>query len=108
MSILVKLSNLMRVLTSDAIQDPTKVEAKVRKDMHKRRYEHEKSNEENKLTKEQKHEKDDNKRMENEKFRGTRAAVFKVRYISNPSHQFKVRKNAQQHALTGCWLQHVR
>ncbi|TIA87547.1 hypothetical protein E3P99_03125 [Wallemia hederae] len=101
----VKLSNLMRVLASDAIQDPTKVEAKVRKDMHKRKVEHERTNEENKLTREERHEKDDNKRAENEKVRGTRAAVFKVRYMTNPSHQFKVRKNAQQHGLSGCWLQ---
>ncbi|TIA97312.1 hypothetical protein E3P92_03023 [Wallemia ichthyophaga] len=101
----VKLSNLMRVLASDAIQDPTKVEAKVRKDMHKRKAEHERANEENKLTREERHEKDDSKRAENEKTRGTRAAVFKVRYMNNPSHQFKVRKNAQQHGLSGCWLQ---
>lgn len=105
---LVKLSNLMRVLASDAIQDPTKVEAKVRRDMQKRKIDHERMNEENKLTKEQRHEKDENKRLENEKSRGTRGAVFKIKNMSNPSHQFKVRKNAQQHSLSGCWLQNEK
>ncbi|TIB76540.1 Pre-mRNA-splicing factor 3 [Wallemia mellicola] len=104
----VKLSNLMRVLASDAIQDPTKVEAKVRRDMQKRKIDHERMNEENKLTKEQRHEKDENKRLENEKARGTRGAVFKIKNMSNPSHQFKVRKNAQQHGLSGCWLQNEK
>jgi U4/U6 small nuclear ribonucleoprotein PRP3 len=33
---LVKISNLMRVLGSDAIQDPTKMEAHVRKQMAER------------------------------------------------------------------------
>ena len=46
----VRLANLMKVLTSDAVQDPTKVEAKVRKEVAMRAYKHEKDNEERKLT----------------------------------------------------------
>lgn len=37
-----KLSNLMRVLGTDAIQDPTKMEAHVRKQMMERQKKHEK------------------------------------------------------------------
>ena len=37
-----KLSNLMRVLGNDAIQDPTKMEAHVRKQMQERQKKHEK------------------------------------------------------------------
>lgn len=53
----VKLSNLMRVLGSDAVQDPTKVEAHVRKQMAERQRKHEVANQQRKLTKEQRSEK---------------------------------------------------
>ena len=53
----VKLSNLMRVLGSDAVQDPTKMEAHVRKQMADRQRKHEAANASRKLTKEQKTEK---------------------------------------------------
>ena len=39
---IVRLSNLMKVLTSDAIQDPTRVEAKVRREVAMRKHNHEK------------------------------------------------------------------
>ena len=51
------MSNLMRVLGNEAIQDPTKVEAHVRAQMAKRNETHEKMNEERKLTPEQRKEK---------------------------------------------------
>jgi U4/U6 small nuclear ribonucleoprotein PRP3 len=47
----------MRVLGQEAIQDPTQIEAKVRKEMEERQLEHEKANETRKLTKEEKREK---------------------------------------------------
>lgn len=53
----VNLSNLMRVLGSDAIQDPTKVEAEVRAQMERRAAAGRKHNEEKKLTEEEKREK---------------------------------------------------
>merc|ERR1719470_664711 len=49
----VKISNLMRVLASEAVQDPTKVEAHVRAQMAARQKKHEAANEERKLSKEQ-------------------------------------------------------
>lgn len=53
----VKLSNLMRVLGSEAVQDPTKVEAHVRKQVADRQRRHESANQQRKLTKEQRTEK---------------------------------------------------
>ena len=66
----------MKVLTSDAVQDPTKVEAKVRREVALRKRGHEKMNEERKLTDEQRREKIENKKVEEEK-RGIFGAVFK-------------------------------
>lgn len=96
----VGLKNLMKVLTSDAIQDPTRVEARVRREVAMRRHTHEKMNAERKLTDEQRREKREIKKAEQEK-KGMFGAVFKVKVLSDPAHQFKVRKNAEQLSLTG-------
>lgn len=96
----VRLSNLMKVLTSDAVQDPTRVEARVRREVAMRKHTHEKTNAERKLTDEQRREKIENKKSEQEK-KGIVGAVFKVKTLTDPSHRFKVRKNAEQLNLTG-------
>ncbi|EGO03404.1 hypothetical protein SERLA73DRAFT_69277 [Serpula lacrymans var. lacrymans S7.3] len=96
----VRLSNLMKVLTSDAVQDPTRVEARVRREVAMRKHTHEKMNAERKLTDEQRREKVENKKVEEEK-KGIYGAVFKVKSLSDPAHRFKVRKNAEQMNLTG-------
>lgn len=49
-----KISNLMRVLGTDAIQDPTKMEAVVRKQMAEREQKHIDENRSRKLTREEK------------------------------------------------------
>lgn len=54
----VRLANLMKVLTSDAVQDPTRVEAKVRREVAQRAHKHEQDNEERKLTPEQRKQKE--------------------------------------------------
>ncbi|KAJ7054351.1 pre-mRNA processing factor 3-domain-containing protein [Mycena amicta] len=94
----VRLSNMMKVLTSDAVQDPTKVEARIRREVAMRKHTHEKMNEERKLTDEQRREKEDK--------RGIYGAVFKVKVLSDPAHQFKVRKNADQLNLSGLCILH--
>ncbi|KAG6853010.1 hypothetical protein C0991_007493 [Blastosporella zonata] len=96
----VGLKNLMKVLTSDAIQDPTRVEARVRREVAQRKHGHEKMNAERKLTDEQRREKKETKKAEQEK-KGIYGACFKIKVLSDPAHQFKVRKNAEQLALTG-------
>lgn len=90
----------MKVLTSDAVQDPTRVEARVRREVAMRKHAHEKMNAERKLTDEQRREKVESKKSEEEK-KGIYSAVFKVKTLSDPSHRFKVRKNAEQMNLTG-------
>lgn len=66
----------MKVLTSDAVQDPTRVEARVRREVAMRRHGHEKMNAERKLTDDQRREKIEAKKAEEEK-RGIYGAVFK-------------------------------
>ena len=85
-----------------------------------RKHQHEKMNAERKLTDEQRREKIETKKAEEEK-KGIYGAVFKyvltivialacpplilhfhrVKTLSDPSHRFKVRKNAEQMNLTG-------
>lgn len=66
----------MKVLTSDAVQDPTRVEARVRREVAMRKHTHEKTNAERKLTDEQRREKIENKKSEQEK-KGIVGAVLK-------------------------------
>ncbi len=107
----------MKVLTSDAVQDPTRVEAKVRREVAMRKHTHEKMNAERKLTDDQRREKVENKKIDEEK-KGIYGALFKcflsayilcngtdalsrIKSLTDPSHQFKVRKNAEQMNLSG-------
>lgn len=53
----VRIANLMRVLGTEAVQDPTKIEAEVRRQMMARQTAHKKHNDEKKLTSEQRKEK---------------------------------------------------
>ena len=66
----------MKVLTSDAVQDPTRVEARVRREVAMRKHTHEKMNAERKLTDEQRREKIETKKAEEEK-KGIYGAVYK-------------------------------
>ncbi|KAI9507830.1 pre-mRNA processing factor 3-domain-containing protein [Russula earlei] len=96
----VRLANLMKVLTSDAVQDPTRVEARVRREVAMRKHTHDKMNAERKLTDEQRREKIETKKAEEDK-KGIYGAVFKISTLSDLAHRFKVRRNAEQLALTG-------
>lgn len=72
----VRLVNMMKVLTSDAMQDPARVEARVRREVAARKHTHEKMNTERKLTDEQRREKVDAKKADEEK-KGIYGAVYK-------------------------------
>ncbi|KAF8726543.1 hypothetical protein AX14_007747 [Amanita brunnescens Koide BX004] len=96
----VRLSNLMKVLTSDAVQDPTRVEARVRREVAMRKHQHEKMNAERKLTDEERRQKIETKKAEEDK-KGIYGAVYKITKLSDPAHQFKVRRNAEQMNLSG-------
>ncbi|KAJ7190948.1 pre-mRNA processing factor 3-domain-containing protein [Mycena pura] len=101
----VRLSNMMKVLTSDAVQDPTRVEARIRREVAMRKHVHDKLNSERKLTDEQRREKVETKKAEEDK-RGIHGAIFKVKILSDPAHRFKVRKNAEQMNMTGLCILH--
>lgn len=75
-----RLANLMKVLTSDAVQDPTKVEARVRREVAMRKLTHEKMNEDRKLTDEQRKAKIEAKKTEEEK-KGLYGAVYRYVHI---------------------------
>ncbi|XP_060559234.1 U4/U6 small nuclear ribonucleoprotein Prp3-like isoform X1 [Ruditapes philippinarum] len=96
----VRMANLMRVLGSEAVQDPTKVEAHVRAQMAKRQKAHEEANAARKLTKEQRREKKISKIKEDTSL-GVHIAVYRVKDLSNPSKKFKVETNAKQLFMTG-------
>ena len=97
----VKMSNLMRVLGTEAVQDPTKVEAHVRAQMSKRLAAHEKANAERKLTPEERKAKA-RRKLEEDTTYGVHVAIFRIKSLANPSKKFKVMTNANQLNLTGC------
>ncbi|VDM97654.1 unnamed protein product [Thelazia callipaeda] len=101
----VKLSNLMRVLGSDAVQDPTKVEAHVRKQVAERQRKHETANQQRKLTKEQRSEKKIRKIKEDTSL-AVHVALYKVKSLVHPAKKFKVEMNAKQLHMTGLILLH--
>uniref|UniRef100_A0A336LWG7 CSON006697 protein n=1 Tax=Culicoides sonorensis TaxID=179676 RepID=A0A336LWG7_CULSO len=96
-----RISNLMRVLGTEAIQDPTKIEAHVREQMAKRQKLHEDMNNARKLTVEQKREKTIRKIKEDVSL-GVHVAVYRIRDLhSNASKKYKVETNAKQLLMTG-------
>eukprot|EP01027_Heterolobosea_sp_BB2_P018115 GEZU01025577.1.p1 GENE.GEZU01025577.1~~GEZU01025577.1.p1 ORF type:complete len:540 (-),score=140.42 GEZU01025577.1:60-1631(-) len=97
----VSISNIMRVLGTEASQDPTKVEAIVREQMKGRLQNHQARNEARKLTPEQRREKK-LKKIEQDKATDTVVALYKVTEIPDGQKKFKVDMNAQQLHLTGC------
>lgn len=101
----VKLSNLMRVLTSEAVSDPTKIEARVRREIAARKEAHERQNAERRLTDEQRTEKKEQKK-EREEEKGLYCHVYRVKHLISGRHKFKVRRNALDHNLTGVTVFH--
>ena len=72
----VRIANLMRVLCSEAVQDPTKVEATVRAQAAERQKKHEKANSDRQLSKEERSAKKVAKLSEDTS-QGVHIAVFK-------------------------------
>ncbi|XP_076447433.1 U4/U6 small nuclear ribonucleoprotein Prp3-like [Babylonia areolata] len=96
----VRMANLMRVLGTEAVQDPTKVEAHVRAQMAKRQRAHEEANAARKLTTEQRRDKKIRKIKEDTSL-GVNVSVYRVRDLSNPAHKFKLETNSKQLFMTG-------
>ncbi|KAJ2551891.1 U4/U5/U6 small nuclear ribonucleoprotein prp3 [Coemansia sp. RSA 1933] len=99
-----RMSNFMKVMATQSVPDPTKLEAEVRKQMSERLEKHVAQNQARKLTKEQRTEKAASKAQDVEARDGLVCAVFKVSKLSHPQHRYKVSVNATQMNLSGCAL----
>ena len=96
-----KISNLMRVLGNEAVQDPTKIEAHVREQMARRQKDHDDANQSRKLTVEEKREKKI-KKLKEDTSMGVQVSVYRIRDLHNvQSKKFKVETNAKQLFMTG-------
>lgn len=96
-----RISNLMRVLGTEAVQDPTKMESHVREQMVKRQKAHEEANRARKLTVDQKRDKKMRKIREDTSM-GIYVSVYRIKDLhNNASKKFKVETNAKQLLMTG-------
>jgi U4/U6 small nuclear ribonucleoprotein PRP3 len=101
----VKISNLMRVLGSEATADPTAIEAEVRRQMAERAAAHQDRNLARMLTPAERREKKMRKLLDKPTEEGgepvKQVAVYKVGELATPQLKFKVEVNAKENHLTG-------
>lgn len=100
----VKLTNLISVLSSDSIKDPTSVEMRVRREVEGRRLQHEQDNQERRLSKEERAQKIADKAERDKQTKGVFTAVFRIESLVDDQHRYKVNVNARQLHLTGITL----
>ncbi|XP_060175360.1 protein RDM16-like isoform X2 [Lycium barbarum] len=99
----VKMSNLMKVLGSEATQDPTKLEMEIRSAAAEREQAHVDRNIARKLTPDERREKKERKLFDDPNIAPeTIVSVYKINDLSHPQTRFKVDVNAQENRLTGC------
>ncbi|XP_075484056.1 protein RDM16-like isoform X1 [Primulina tabacum] len=98
----VKMSNLMKVLGSEATQDPTKLEMEIRSAAAEREQAHIDRNVARKLTPKERREKKERKLFDDSNSLDTIVSVYKINDLSHPQARFKVDINAQENRLTGC------
>eukprot|EP00656_Telonema_subtile_P011046 TRINITY_DN1541_c0_g2_i1.p1 TRINITY_DN1541_c0_g2~~TRINITY_DN1541_c0_g2_i1.p1 ORF type:complete len:532 (+),score=97.98 TRINITY_DN1541_c0_g2_i1:94-1689(+) len=99
----VKISNMMKALLNEAVQDPSKIEQQVRAAMAQRQRNHDLRNEERKLKPEERRQKKLKKVMD-ETAVEVGIAVYRIEDFSNTQNRYKVDINASQLHLTGCVL----
>lgn len=98
----VKMSNLMKVLGSEATQDPTKLEMEIRSAAAEREQAHVDRNIARKLTPAERREKKERKLFDDSSTIETIVSVYKINDLSHPQARFKVDVNAQENRLSGC------
>ncbi|XAR72069.1 hypothetical protein NMG60_11018569, partial [Bertholletia excelsa] len=98
----VKMSNLMKVLGSEATQDPTRLEMEIRSAAAEREQAHIDRNIARKLTPDERREKKERKLFDDLNNVETIVSVYKINDLSHPQTRFKVDVNAQENRLTGC------
>jgi U4/U6 small nuclear ribonucleoprotein PRP3 len=99
----VKISNLMRVLGTQATMDPTKVEKEVKQQMASRVAAHEARNQERKLSNQERASKESGKIVSDQKS-GIFTLVFFVKSLENKLHKAKVNLTARKLQMRGCAL----
>ncbi|KAM6565362.1 hypothetical protein CsatA_024490 [Cannabis sativa] len=98
----VKMSNLMKVLGSEATQDPTRLEKEIRSAAADREQAHIDRNTARKLTPAERREKKERKLFDDPNTVETLVSVYKINDLSHPQTRFKVDIFARQNRLTGC------
>ncbi|KAJ0963229.1 hypothetical protein J5N97_028351 [Dioscorea zingiberensis] len=98
----IKMSNLMKVLGSEATQDPTKLEMEIRSAAAEREQAHVDRNIARKLTPAERREKKERKLFEDPNTLESFVSIYKINDLSHPQTRFKVDVNAQENKLTGC------
>ncbi|KAJ7976231.1 U4/U6 small nuclear ribonucleoprotein Prp3 [Quillaja saponaria] len=97
----VKMSNLMKVLGSEATQDPTRLEKEIRSAAAEREQAHIDRNTARKLTPAERREKKERKLFDDPTLEKI-VSVYKINDLSHPKTRFKVDMNARENHLTGC------
>ncbi|KAL3649600.1 hypothetical protein CASFOL_006003 [Castilleja foliolosa] len=98
----VKMSNLMKVLGSEATQDPTRLEMEIRSAAAEREKAHIDRNVARKLTPAERREKKERKLFDDPNALDIIVSVYKINDLSHPQARFKVDINAQENRMTGC------
>ncbi|KAH0670304.1 hypothetical protein KY290_026764 [Solanum tuberosum] len=99
----IKMSNLMRVLGSEATQDPTKLEKEIRSAAAEREQAHIDRNLSRKLTPDELREKKERRLFDDPTIAPeTIVSVYRINDLSHPQNRFKVDVNAQENRMTGC------
>ncbi|QHO36392.1 hypothetical protein HN873_030780 [Arachis hypogaea] len=98
----VKISNLMKVLGSEATQDPTRLEKEIRSAAAEREQAHIDRNIARKLTPAELREKKERKLFDDPSTVETLVSLYKINDLSHPKARFRVDVNAQENRLSGC------
>ncbi|RZC53562.1 hypothetical protein C5167_012422 [Papaver somniferum] len=98
----VKMGNIMKVLGSEATQDPTRLEMKIRSEAAEREQAQIDSNIARKLTPAERREKRAKKRFDNPNELDKIVSVYKISDLSHSQTRCKVYDNAKENRLTGC------
>lgn len=98
----VRIANIARVLGTQSVQEPSKVEAEIRAQAQARHEAHLLANAARSVEAREQRLRD--REMGREEALAVQTAVFRVADLRAPQWRFKVIKNAQQLELTGCAL----
>ncbi|KAE9618548.1 putative U4/U6 small nuclear ribonucleoprotein Prp3 [Lupinus albus] len=98
----VKISNLMKVLGSEATQDPTRIEKEIRSAAAEREQAHIDRNIARKLTPAELREKKEKKLFDDPNTLETLVSLYRINDLSHPKARFRVDVNAQENRLSGC------